>query len=259
LTDFYDLINIGTGQPSDKVTVHSFSKEEVDGTDKFNYATNTLDKDSETVWAADDGAILGGDYKGDGEYIIYDLSSIHTLGLIQFSTTNKSDAFGFQIMASTTGTADSDFSVILPTSGDLIFTTTNTTDFNQYEVSNTEARYIKLIGYGRYNSHGDTRTSVWSAVGEIEFYGNKPVSVKEDKLADRPVVYPVPAKDILHLKNLSQVTSLSIFNMNGQKVVGRKITASAIDVNVSTITNGSYILVMKGDQIHHTCRIVITH
>ena len=259
LTDFYDLINIGTGQPSDKVTVHSFSKEEVDGTDKFNYATNTLDKDSETVWAADDGAILGGDYKGDVEYIIYDLSSIHTLGLIQFSTTNKSDAFGFQIMASTTGTADSDFSVILPTSGDLIFTTTNTTDFNQYEVSNTEARYIKLIGYGRYNSHGDTRTSVWSAVGEIEFYGNKPVSVKEDKLADRPVVYPVPAKDILHLKNLSQVTSLSIFNMNGQKVVGRKITASAIDVNVSTITNGSYILVMKGDQIHHTCRIVITH
>ena len=31
ITDLYDLINIGTGLPGDKVTVHSFSKEEVNG------------------------------------------------------------------------------------------------------------------------------------------------------------------------------------------------------------------------------------
>ena len=108
LTDLYDLINTGIGLPTDKVTVHSFSKEEVDGTDKFNYAKNTLDKDNNTVWAADDGDILPDDYRGDGEYIIYDLSNIHTINLIQFTTTNKSDAFGFQVWVSTTGTEDSD-------------------------------------------------------------------------------------------------------------------------------------------------------
>ena len=95
--------------------------------DKFNYAKNTLDKDNDTVWAADDDAIVAGDYKGDGEYIIYDLSSIHTIDFIQFSTTNKSDAFGFQIWVSTTGTDASDFSMVLPTSGDL------TINSNQYD------------------------------------------------------------------------------------------------------------------------------
>lgn len=107
LTDLYDLIN--TGEASDPVTINSFSKEEVDEITKFNYAANTLDKDNSTVWAADDGAILSGDYKGDGEYIIYDLGSDHNLDLVQFSTTNKSDAFGFQVWVSTTGTEVSDF------------------------------------------------------------------------------------------------------------------------------------------------------
>jgi len=82
LTDLYDLINIGTGLPSDLVTVHSFSKEEVNGVDKFNYAKNTLDKDNDSVWAADDDDIVTGDYKGDGEYIIFDLGGIANIDFI---------------------------------------------------------------------------------------------------------------------------------------------------------------------------------
>ena len=94
----YDLIN--TGLAGDPVIIDSFSKEEVNEVDKFNYAANTLDKDNSSVWAADDGAILSGDYKGDGEYIVYDLGDEYSLDLIQFSTTNKSDAFGFQVWVS---------------------------------------------------------------------------------------------------------------------------------------------------------------
>ena len=63
--------------------VDSFSKEEVNGSTKFNYAKNTLDKDNGTVWAADDGAVLAGDYKGDGEYIIYDLGGIRKEEMIR--------------------------------------------------------------------------------------------------------------------------------------------------------------------------------
>ncbi len=261
LTDLLDLINTGTGLPTDKVTVHSFSKEEVDGTDKFNYATNTLDKDNNTVWAADDGDVLAGDYRGDGEYIIYDLGNTHTINLIQFSTTNKSDAFGFQIWGSTTGTEDSDFTMILPTTGDLLLTATNTTDFNQYEIDATQARYIKLIGFGRYNTSGDTRTSEWSAIGEIEFYGSTVVSLNENILSSEAIVYPVPTVDILHVKNIDQVTLIYVYSLNGKRLLEKTINSPTqeLQLDVSTIPNGAYMLRLIGDQFHHSIPFLISH
>ena len=241
MTDLYDLINTGTGLPTDKVTVHSFSKEEVNGTTKFNYANNTLDKDNGTVWAADDGDIVSGDYRGDGENIIYDMGGIAKIDLIQFTNTNKSDPFGYQIWVSTTGTDVSDFSRILPTSGDMILTATNTTDFNQYQINTTEARYVKLLGYGRYNSAGDTRTSIWSAIGEIEFYGSSTVSIDENEAANKTLIYPIPTKDILHLKNTKGVDMISIHSMDGRKIIDKMISESKVNLNVSFLSGGPYV------------------
>ena len=260
LTNMYDLINTGTGQPTDRVTVHSFSKEEVNGVDKFNYAANTLDKDNTTVWAADDGDIIAGDYRGDGEFIIYELGDESaTINLIQFTTTNKSDAFGYEVLVSTTGTEDADFTRILPTTGDMLLTATNTTDFNQYEVTAPSARYVKLVGYGRYNSDGDTRTSVWNAIGEIEFYGLLTVSTDETELANKTIIYPNPAKDLLQLENLNEVEVISIYSMDGRKMMDRKLTSapSAIDLDVSSLANGSYMIVLKGAGIYQKELVVI--
>ena len=259
LTDLYDLINVGTGLPTDKVTVHSFSKEEVNGVDKFNFANNTLDKDNGTVWAADDGAIVAGDNKGDGEYIIYDLGNLHAINLIQYTTTDKSDAFGFQVWVSTTGTEDTDFTRVLPTSGELLFTATNTTDFNLYEVNSIEASYVKLIGFGRFNSDGDTRTSVWSSVGEIEFYGTDLVNTDEIEFANKTLLYPNPAQNILHLENLNKVDLISIYHMDGRKMMDKYLTGTEleIDLDISSIFNGSYILVLKGEGVFESKRFVV--
>ena len=103
---------------------------------------------------------------------------------------------------STTGTEDSDFSIALPTSGDLLLTATSSTDFNQYEVDAIEARYVKLIGFGRFNSDGDTRTSVWSVVAEIEFYKSGTVPVDENEFANKTLIYPVPANDVLYVSDI---------------------------------------------------------
>ena len=252
ITDLYDLINVGTGMPGDKVTVHSFSKEEVNGVDKFNYASNSLDKDNDSVWAADDAAIVAGDYKGDGEYIIYDLSSIHTIEFIQFTTTNKSDPFGFQIWVSTTGTDVSDFSMVLPTSGDLILTATNTKDFNQYEVNPVEARYVKIIGFGRYNSDGDARTSVWSAVGEIEFYGSATVALdqidsdqdgvndSQDQCLDTPSSVPVDINgcEIFNLPNNNYTISLESLSCIGENDGSISISVEDESLNYTLRVNG---------------------
>jgi len=246
LTDLYDLIN--TGLSDDPVIIDSFSKEEVDDVTKFNYASNTLDKDNSSVWAADDGALVSGDYKGDGEFITYDLGSVHNLNLIQFTTTNKSDSFGFQIWVSTTGTGNSDFSMVLPIADDLLLTAMNTTDFNQYELD-IEARYVKLIGYGRFNSAGDTRTSVWSAIGEIEFYGSTTLSVDSFEFNKNVLMYPVPVKDNLNVKLLNNnLEFVKLYTIQGQLVLEKSIDNENLDfsINLEAFSPGTYIMNLSG-------------
>lgn len=245
LTDLYTLINIGGA--NDPVTINSFSKEEVNGTTKFNYAANTLDKDNSSVWAADDGSIISGDYKGDGEYIIYDLGSEEALKLIQFTTTNKADAFGFQVWVSTTGVANSDFTKILPFATDLIFTKTNSTDFNQFEIATaTQARYVKLIGFGRFNTTGDTRKSVWSAVGEIEFFKSSNLNTESFKLNSLVNIFPNPASSTITVLDKHNFIdkNITILNLQGKVVLRHKKTSSEnnIKVNVSSLSKGLYVL-----------------
>ena len=242
LTSIYDLIN--TGANDDPVTIHSFSKEEVNGTTKFNYAANTLDKDNNTVWAADDGSILTNDYKGDGEYIIYDLGSTYSLKLIQFSTTNKSDAFGFQIWVSTSGTNASDFVKVLPNSEDLLLTSTNTTDFNQLQL-NTNARYVKLIGFGRFDSTGTSRKSVWSAVGEIEFYQDSSLSVVNSNLLSEISIYPNPLKEVLYIKSSKQaIKIIKLYTINGRKIFERQFSnpIQTPSIDISKLEKGVYFI-----------------
>lgn len=173
LTALYKLIN--TGDEEDPVTIHSFSKEEVDGTTKFNYAANTLDKDFNSRWAADDGAILPDDYKGDGEYIIYDLGNEYELDLIQIATDNKADPYGLQVWVSTTGTNPENFTQILPTSGDLLITTTTGVydEFDQYEIA-ANARYVKLMAFGRFNTEGSAEKVLGTILQKLSFMENRP-------------------------------------------------------------------------------------
>lgn len=252
-SDLYSLINTGTTE--DPVTIHSFSKEEVDGDTKLNYAANTLDKDPDTDWAADDGAIVSGDYKGDGEYIIYDLGDSYGLDLIQFNTTDKSDPFGYQIWVSTTGTNEGDFTKVLPVAEDLLLTTASSTDFNQYILATT-ARYVKVIGYGRFNTDGDTRTSVWSAISEIEFYGTL-ASLSIQKVSAEVLgvqLFPNPVvTNALYLeKKVSGVESVTLYNIGGGVVLKQQLETNVGTemLNISSLANGIYFVqIKKGDSI----------
>lgn len=243
LAGLYDLINdVPGGGP---VSIHSFSSDNASDSPP-EIAINTLDKvnTSQSIWAAQDGSVLSGDYKGDGEYIIYDLGDAYDLDLIQFSTTNKSDPFGYQIWVSTTGTDPSDFNMVLPTTGDLLLTAINTMDFNQYEIT-TSARYVKMLGFGRFNSAGDSRTSAWSTIAEIEFFGTLTLSVEEVNSQNRISLFPVPAKDVLYIKNLeSQIDVIQVYSLDGRKVIEKinDVAAEELSLDTSSLVNGAYIV-----------------
>lgn len=259
LTDLYPLINdVPGGGP---VSIHSFSSDNASDSPP-EVAVNTLDKvnTSASIWAAQDGAILTGDYRGDGEYIIYDLGTEYNLNLIQFSTTNKSDSFGYQIWVSTTGTAATDFTMLLPTSGDLIFTATNTMDFNQYEIT-TSARYVKMIGFGRFNSTGDTRTSAWSTIAEIEFFGTETLSLEETSFENQLQLFPNPTSELVNIKTqLNTLDTIKILSLTGEKILEMdvKATETAFNINVSKLAKGTYLLVFfKENKLKASKKIII--
>jgi poly(beta-D-mannuronate) lyase len=259
LTDLYTLINdVAGGGP---VSIHSFSSDNA-GDNPPEVAINTLDKvnTSQSIWAAQDGAIISGDYKGDGEYIIYDLGSEYDLDLIQFSTTNKSDPFGYQVWVSTTGTNASDFTMILPTTGDLLLTATNTMDFNQYEIT-ANARYVKIIGYGRFNSAGDTRTSAWSTIAEIEFFGEEALSNDDFEFSKKVVVYPIPTENKLTIKTVNNVNieSVKIYSLDGKLILSKKLdfSNSEFSIELSEISSGTYILNLTNSEGMNISKFII--
>jgi poly(beta-D-mannuronate) lyase len=260
LTDLYDLIN--TGLAGDPVIVDSFSKEQVNGVDKFNYATNTLDKDFGSHWTADDGAIVPGDFKGDGEYVIFDLGDEYNLDLIQIATDDKSDPYGLQVWVSTTGTDLSDFTQILPTTPEEILITTTVgvdDEFDQYLIT-ANARYVKLMGYGRFNSAGDTRLSVWTNITEIEFYGElAPLSVNDFDLSQISI-YPVPTKDKLYLKNLpNTVGQIIVYSIDGRKVIEKRLQKldQNLSMDVSELNSGIYFVEVSTGKRLITKKIIV--
>jgi poly(beta-D-mannuronate) lyase len=246
LTDLYDLINdVPGGGP---VSVHSFSQQQVEPeNNRFNYATNTLDKVVDSHWTAQDGAIVAGDFKGDGEYVIFDLGNEYDLDLIQIATDDKDDPYGLQIWLSTTGTDPSDFSILLPiSSDDLLITTTTGSDegFDQYEIT-ANARYVKLMGFGRFNTAGTSRQSPWNNITEIEFFGNQVLSVNDVDIENSVWLYPIPAKDKLYIKDVSnQIEFIQIYSVDGRKVIERTFNTTSDELNIDTsaLANGAYIV-----------------
>ena len=260
LTSLYTLINTGTGLDTDKVTVHSFSKQN-DTKSPPELAIHSLDKDLDTEWTADDGAILSGDYKGDGEYVIYDLGDEYSLDLIRFNTTNKSDAFGVQIWVSTTGTENEDFTQILPTSGDLLFSATNTTNFNNYEVD-TDAKYVKIIGFGRFNAARDKRESAWTAITEIEFYGESTALSVNDFSTKDFSVYPNPVNNnSLFIKTAStDFNQVNIYTLLGKKILETKLISNSTThkIDVSALNSGIYFVELSNGKQKAIKKIIVT-
>ena len=238
LTDLYTLIN--TGDENDPVTVESYSSYEVA---KGSAPSQLLDKNSETKWTASDGAT--GDGMGDGEFAIYDLGAVYSLDLIQFSTDSKSDPYGYQIWVSEDGVTDEDFTKVIPESGELAFSQAGTTDFQALELD-IEARYVKLIGFGRYSVIDEsnyTQTSEWVNFTEIEFFGESD-SLSTDKVSlAGALVYPIPADDKITLANFDNLTNIEVLSVTGKVLSSQNVkTASDFSLDTSGLANGIYLL-----------------
>ena len=78
-------------------------------------------------------------------------------------------------------------------------------------------------------------------INYIEFYYAETAGLADSNLSDENSIhlFPNPVKDILSIKSPSILKKLEVFNVLGQKVMGRENTNS---LNVTKLNSGAYIL-----------------
>ncbi len=236
---------INDGSVNDKVTaVYAFHEEVTDT--KKNIKEHTLDKDFNTQWA--------GNGKGNMDGLVFDLGGTFDLKLIDIATTNGK-TYELEIWVSTTGTNTEDFVNAFPGEGNLVSNTD--ASFKAYvlpaETANT--KYVKIIGYGQASSD-------WNTIQEIEFYGNPvSVSVKKNDASDQIKLHPNPAKDIITISNLkTSIRSIQLFSTNATKVIEKKAKSSKVELDVSSLPNGIYmIVIIDNDASSQVKKVIVSH
>jgi len=95
--------------------------------------------------------------------------------------------------------------------------------------------------YIRNDDTNASSTNGTFTINYIEFYYAETAGLADSNLSDENSIhlFPNPVKDILSIKSLSILKKLEVFNVLGQKVMGRENTNS---LNVTKLNSGAYIL-----------------
>lgn len=67
--------------------------------------------------------------------------------------------------------------------------------------------------------------------------------------------YPNPVKDVLHVAYSKAISSVSIFNLLGQKIVQKEFNANEANLDLSTLSQGNYIARVISGSKSHTIKI----
>ena len=80
--------------------------------------------------------------------------------------------------------------------------------------------------------------------GYLKLIGDPVLEIYEPIIEnDKPILYPIPARDMLHLPNTENYSQLKIYSMEGILVLDHRISCSSIDI--STLDPGLYIVVIN--------------
>lgn len=69
-------------------------------------------------------------------------------------------------------------------------------------------------------------------------------------------VYPIPTKEILHVDYKSVLSEVNIYNLLGQEVYAEKTTTSNLQLDLSRLAVGAYIVKLVSEEGEHHFRII---
>lgn len=69
-------------------------------------------------------------------------------------------------------------------------------------------------------------------------------------------VYPIPAKDLLNVNYKTNINSVKVYNLLGQEVISQNKAAPQIQIDVSTLSAGAYIVKISTEEGLHNFKMV---
>lgn len=110
---------------------------------------------------------------------------------------------------------------------------------------------VIYVGVWKYNTTAPTSTN-------SEFIVSAYDSSLSTNSFDRTSlkVYPNPVNDVLNLSYSSEISSVEVFNMLGQKVLAKDLNASQGQINISSLNSGNYFVKVTSEGQSKTIKIV---
>lgn len=69
-------------------------------------------------------------------------------------------------------------------------------------------------------------------------------------------VYPIPAKEVLNIEYKTALNSVKVFNILGQEVLSQKVDVNELQVNISSLNKGVYMVKLFTEETQHSFKIV---
>lgn len=96
--------------------------------------------------------------------------------------------------------------------------------------------------------YGTLFSALWQSTGnvtqgnfsQIEINAEDDLGISSSKISTAAQLYPNPVKDNLHIKTNKTLSSYTIFDMNGKRILSEKLSGKT--VNVAQLRSGQYIL-----------------
>lgn len=194
-------------------------------TGKNNGKENTIDNDLTTRWSA------------EGEQsIVFDMGENYTVSYLKVAFYKGDErSTHYKVDVSSDNLKYTNIVAKTTSSG-------TTAELEVIDFTDKAGRYVKLTGFG------NTGGSAWNSISEVEIWGDDtpvPITSLFIERTSEVSFYPVPAEDIVYIKNLSKAyTDVSIYNMSGTLLKKGKVQENAF--KLTEITSSKLLMIRLG-------------
>ncbi|MBR4059019.1 MAG: discoidin domain-containing protein, partial [Lachnospiraceae bacterium] len=197
--------------------------------------SNALDGDLYTTWTV--GGLNG------VEMGVFDLGQVYTIDKLLLAVyKGTASSLGFAVEVSTDGINYTEAG-----SQKILYSSGTTSEFEEYNMYNVEARYVKLYGYGKGGG-----TSKWNAIDEIAFLGEAVPTIVAER-TDTEYTLGTNGKVTIYCTG------------NYDKFESVKMDGNTVDASNYTVTKGSTVVEFKASYMEtladgeHTVTICYTN
>ncbi len=110
------------------------------------------------------------------------------------------------------------------------------------------------------NTYLDRFYITFSNTAHVDIIYNNLLSTSDDELSNLKI-WHTNLKNILHVNGITNSSEaiLSLYNMEGKKLVEEKITSESYSLNTSEISSGIYIVKINSDSFLHSTKVCISN